>query len=92
MTKFILGVDYRQLPLTTACIHVAGQTEQLALRRAKKLGTILVERLPDDASLFVPRKGEPKDDLHVYEVRVTIESCLDEAKAIISELVLRGSV
>jgi hypothetical protein len=92
MTKYILGVEYRQLPMTIACIQVAGQTQQLALRRAKQLGSALTKRLPEDAYLSIPREGERAGELFTYEVRVTIETCLDEAKAIISELVLRGSV
>jgi len=92
MTKYILGVDYRQLPMTVACIRVAGQTKQLALRRAKQLGTVLTERLPDDAYLSIPREGERAGELFTYEVRVSVETCLDEAKAVISELMLRGSV
>jgi len=92
MTKYILGVDYRQLPMTIACIRVAGQTRQHALQRAKKVGGVLTKKLPPDAYLSVPREGERASEQYTYEVRVTIETCLDEAKAIISELVLRGSV
>jgi hypothetical protein len=92
MAHYILGVDYNSLPISTAYIRVGGQTKGLALQRAKKLGTVLVKRLPPDADLLVPREAKSEKGLFVYHVGVVIQTCIKEAKKVISEIVLRGSV
>jgi hypothetical protein len=91
--KFIMGADLNRQPLPSAYIRVIGQTQNLALRRAKKLGSVLHEKLPD-AILRVPQyTGQDGDGMHSYDVVLAFSLCAeDKAKSEIAKLVLKGSV
>lgn len=92
MTRYILGVDYDRQPLPSAYIRVVGQTKKLALQRTKRLGSVLKKALPEAALCAPNDKGQGEDGLYAYEAILSIGLCIEEAKAVISEIVLKGSV
>lgn len=89
--RYITGVDYRH-PLIVAYLKVVGQTQREAERHAKKVGGALLRELPAEAEVRVPRYRGTYTGQAVYEIPVLIAECESAAKAILSRLVLRGSV
>lgn len=85
--KYIVSVNYRHPTLPTAYVQVEGRTKQAAMFNAKKACTALKKRLPDTAIVGAPREGEG----NTYEIPVIIGECVDAAKAILAEIVLKGA-
>lgn len=91
--KFIMAADYNRQPLPAAYIRVVGQTQNLALRRAKRLGSILHKKLPGIILRIPQYTGKDEDGMHNYDVVLAISICdEDKAKAEIAKLILKGSV
>jgi len=91
MSKHILGVAYRHRELM-AYVRVGGRTENAAERVAKRLNTVIHQKLPK-AQKYPPRsKGFDADGIFIFEVPVGIDRCTDEAKAFLAEATLNGSV
>jgi len=87
--KHITAVKYCHPTMPTAYVVVEGRTEQEALWNTKKVCTALRERLPDTAIVGTPREDE--DQRNAYEIPVIIGECLDTAKAVLAEMVLKGA-
>jgi len=91
LNRYIKGVKYQNPQM--AYLQVVGRTKMEALRNAKRVGTALKKGLPKEAEWYAPRpKGFGDDGLYRYEVPIMAASCFEKAKAVIAELVLRGSV
>lgn len=89
--RHITAVNYRHPTLPTAYVQVEGCTRQAALWNAKKVCTALRERLPDTAIVNAPRILTRTHGRCVFEIPVIIGECVDEAKAILAEMVLKGA-
>ena len=90
MTKFITGVSYRHF-LTTAYLRIVGRSRREAERHAKRVGTTLLENLPEMAEVLPARfKGTPAEP--AFEIPILIGACEQPAKACLAGLVLQGSV
>jgi hypothetical protein len=87
--KTITGVDYRHT-LITAYVQIEGQTREAALWHAKKVWSALKYRLPK-AVVKAPRRRTSNNGF-LFEVPVIIEECVNEAKAVIAKMVLKGSI
>lgn len=87
--KHITAVSYCHPTMPTAYVQVGGHTKQAALWNAKKVCTALRERLPDTAIVGVPREDE--DKRNTYEIPVIIGECVNEARAVLAEMVLKGA-
>lgn len=88
MPKYIAGVRYGRF--TTAYLKIIAQTQRQAERYAKRVGSALLETLPETAMIGVARvrPGEAA----VLEIPIIIGECERPARAVLSSLVLRGSV
>jgi hypothetical protein len=91
--RIILGVDYRHKGIS-AYVKVGGRTPKGTERNAKIVGRVLQEKLPRGVHVGVPRyKGyDRKAKREVYEVPTIISGHVRASKAVLSELMLRGSV
>lgn len=91
--KKIVGVQYKH-PVCTAYITVVGRSPIAAERHAKQLHMALKAELPEDACVHTPRDlgFDIRRGLNAFEVPVIIGACLDAAKSIIGQMVLRGDI
>jgi len=86
MEKYITGVTYRHA-LVTAYLKITGKNRVEAERRAKRVGTVLHQRLPKSAEIGVPRyRGSER-----FEIPILIAACERTARAELAKLVLQGT-
>ncbi len=90
MDRYITGVAYRHA-LLTAYVRVVGHTEAEAHQRAKRVGTVLQERMPQDAAIGVPRYKGFAAGTARYDIPIVIAACEGRARSEIAKLVLRGA-
>ena len=88
--RYITGVAYRHA-FPTAYLKVVGHTRREAERYAKKVGGTLLQELPTTAEVRVPRYRGTHEQA-VFEIPIIIGECESAARAVLAQLVLRGSV
>lgn len=94
MDKYIKAVEYRHLrALPTAYLKIVGRTLAEAEGNAKRVGTILLERMPKSAEVRVPRyRGYDREErVESFEIPI-INGCDSTARAELARLVLQGRV
>ena len=86
--RYIVDVSYRH---ASAYLTVTGASSRLAERRAKRVGTVLRQKLPE-ATICAPRdRGYTDDGQVMYEVPILIEQCGSKARSVLAQLFLKGS-
>lgn len=91
MMKTVVGVQYKH-PICTAYITVVGLSPVSAEQHAKQLHQALKRELPKDASVHIPRPTgfDIRRGLYTFEVPAIIGACVQQAKSVISQMILRG--